>query len=475
MRDPDHRQIIPCSDIVRGCWELKQGRQERNFTVPIGLAGVDVQNNNRNLMISIFWVVSAVAGATLYSVQPSQAQTFTVIHNFTGGNDGKGPVAGLTAAGPGAFYGTAREGGNMGSNCLSNGCGLVFKMAYRGAGWVLTPIYTFQGGTDGANPSARVIIGANGLFGTTENGGGDACNGFAAGCGTIFELAPPPHVPANALGSWAENQLYRFAGGYDGADPYGDLTFDQTGNVYGTTQVGGSSNNCLPVGGGCGTAYKLSSSGSSWTKTILWSFGDGYDGVEPLNGLQFDTTGNLYGTTFTGGLYREGTVFELTPSGLGWTETVLYSFMGGSDGGLPYTGIILNQSGNLFAAASDSGSGGGGTLFELTKSGSSWSFNLLYSLGNPAGAECGPFGSLAMDAGGNLYGTTRCDGANQLGSVFELSPSGGGWTYRTLHDFSGGDGAYPYSTLVFDGSGNLYGTTYGGGVHGDGVVFEITR
>ncbi len=405
--------------------------------------------------------------------QPAQAQTFTVLHNFTGGQDGMYPIAGLTNAGPGEFYGTAWAGGTRGSNCVSNGCGVVFKVSYQGTGWVLTPIYRFQGGVDGANPSARVIVRPNGrLFGTTENGGGGDCSGFASGCGTIFSLAPPPYPDANSVATWTEDLLYQFEGGYDGGDPYGDLAFNQTGNIFGTTQIGGSSTHCYPPG--CGTAYELSHSGSSWTKTILWSFGDGYDGIEPFNGLQFDPAGDLYGTTFTGGTHEEGTVFELIPSGLGWTETVLYSFLGGSDGALPYTGVLVDRSGNLFAATSDGGSAGGGTVFELIKSGSGWTFNLLYSFGNPLQNECGPFGTLVEDNAGNFYGTTRCDGSNHMGSVFKLSRSGSGWLYSTLHDFNGSDGAHPYCTMALDSSGNLYGTTFQGGSYGVGVVFEIT-
>ena len=113
-------------------------------------------------------------------------------------------------------------------------------------------------------------------------------------------------------------------------------------------------------------------------------------------------------------------------------------------------------------------------MVQLTKSGNSWQFNLLYSLTNPAEAECGPFGTLLMGSAGNLYGTTRCDGANRLGSVFELSPTQDGWVYSTLHDFSGSDGQNPYSSLVIDSDGNLFGTTLLGGQYGQGVVFEIT-
>jgi uncharacterized repeat protein (TIGR03803 family) len=412
--------------------------------------------------------LAPIGVALFLLVQPLPGQTFSVIHDFTNGSDGGNPVTGLTVAGTDTFYGTARTGGSTNN-------GLVFKLSHRGSGWVLVPIYTFQGGMDGANPFAAAAIGPDGrLYGTTENGGGGNCSGFGSGCGTIYALAPSANASGNALGSWTETVLYRFQGGYDGADPFGMLVFDRAGNAYGTTQIGGSSTQCLPAGTGCGTAYELSGAGDNWAKTILWSFGHGFDGVEPFNGLQFDTSGNLYGTTFVGGTDQDGTIFELSPSGSDWTESVLYSVTDGTDGGLPYTAVIFDSQGNLITPTSDGGSGAGGTVVQLTKSGNSWQFNLLYSLTNPAEAECGPFGTLLMGSAGNLYGTTRCDGANRLGSVFELSPTQDGWVYSTLHDFSGSDGQNPYSSLVIDSDGNLFGTTLLGGQYGQGVVFEIT-
>lgn len=398
----------------------------------------------------------------------AESQTFSVLHDFTNGIDGGQPVTGLTVAGVDAFYGTARVGGHTDN-------GLVFRIANGGGGWVLTPLYNFQGGTDGANPFAPVVSGPDGrLYGTTENGGGGNCNGFGTGCGIIYALSPGPRVSGRSLDNWRAAILYRFQGGFDGADPFGALVFDSGGSIYGTTQIGGSSTHCLPQGVGCGTAYKLSGSGNSWTKAVIWSFGNGLDGIEPFNGLQFDNAGNLYGTTFTGGSSSNGTVFELSTSGLGWTESVLYNFTDTVDGGLPYTGVVVLPNGDLVTATADGGSGGGGTVVELTSSGMNRQFNLLYSLTNPAQGQCGPFGTLLMDSAGNLYGTTRCDGANSLGSVFELSPSGNSWTYRSLHDFSGSDGQNPYSSLVMDRNGNLFGTASAGGRYGYGVVFEIT-
>jgi uncharacterized repeat protein (TIGR03803 family) len=406
----------------------------------------------------------------------ARAQTFTVIHNFTGGTDGGLPLTGLTEGSNGRFYGTAWVGGVQNGNC-SLGCGLIFQLVNSGGKWLETPLYEFEGGLDGANPQGRPIVQPNGtLVGSTENGGGGQCSGFAAGCGTIFTLRPSPTASGYALGFWNEDVLYRFQGGSDGADPFGDVALDAAGNIYGTSQTGGVSSKCVPVGIGCGTAWELSHSGGNWTKTMLWGFGEGTDGIEPFDGLHFDRAGNLYGSTYTGGPFEEGIVFELTPHGESWSESILHSFTGNSDGGLPHSGIYVDGSGNLFGATTDGGSGIGGTVFELNQVGGAWNFNLIQSLTSGGTRQCGPVRDLVADTAGNLYGTTSCDGADQLGSVFELSPSGNGtWTFTSLHDFGGPDGSGPFGNIVIGQDGNLYGTTSKGGQYNEGVIFVITR
>jgi len=191
-----------------------------------------------------------------------------------------------------------------------------------------------------------------------------------------------------------------------------------------------------------------------------------------VKGVIFHKAGNLYGTTISGGANECGVVFQLTPSASGWAESPLYAFQCGIDGS-PAAGVVFDSSGNLYGATYTGGSGGGGTVFELTPSNGSWSFTVLYSFtGNSA---CGPESNLTMDQAGNLYGTTVCDGAYGYGSVFKLKASGGGWTYTSVYDFKGGaDGSYPNSGVLFDANGNLYGTASSGGAHGYGVVFEIT-
>ena len=402
---------------------------------------------------------------SLLATTPAQAQTFTVLHTFTGGQDGKNPDAGLTLDQAENLYGTAIFGGYKEGHCDPVGCGTVFKLTRKNSQWVFAPLYSFQGGDDGTSPEATVTVGPDGtLFGTTTYGG--STNG-----GTVYDLRPSPKICTHALCPWAETVLYAFKDDCcsgDGIFPAAGVVLDGAGNLYGTTSLGGSR-------GGAGTVYELAPSGLGWTETILHGFGLP-DGITPNAGVIFDKAGNLYGTTEQGGEYGEGTVYELTPSGDEWTETILHSF-NGSDGDAIYAGLIFDQLGNLYGAAYSGGTDGAGTVFELTPSNGNWSISRLYAFSG--GQANGPAASLTMDAAGNLYGTGSAGGAYGYGVVFELTPANGSWTYNDLHDFSGGsDGAYPYSSLVFDANGNLYGTTtYGGlaqGFSGFGVVFEIT-
>jgi len=191
----------------------------------------------------------------------------------------------------------------------------------------------------------------------------------------------------------------------------------------------------------------------------------------PYAGVIFDQAGNLYGTTASG-----GTPYQLTLSGSGWAENTLHTFQYHGDGTFPYGGLIFDESGNLYGTTSIDEPLNGGTVYELEPSSGNWAFALLHSFFF-SGAGCcpGPLGSLIIDTVGNLYGTTSGEGAHLEGNVFKLSPSNGGWTYTSLHDFTGGsDGGFPYGSLVFDANGNLYGTTSFGGAYDGVVVFEIT-
>jgi uncharacterized repeat protein (TIGR03803 family) len=421
----------------------------RQHRIPVFWSNLRAANTVRTLTIA--FVLTVVA------TQAAQATTFNVIYTFTSGNDGTTPNAGLTIDTAGNLYGTTLAG--------AHGYGTVFKLAKAGSNWTLTTLYSFTGGNDGASPRSKVIIGPDGnLYGVTSAGGGSGCGG--RGCGTIFTVRKGCPAP---ICSWTESVLYRFTGGTDGGVPIGNLLFDPSGNLYGTTEIGGKPHGCGNIG--CGTVFKLTKSGRSWTETVLYEFQGGSDGAFPNGAVIFDTSGNLYGTTCCGTSHNAGTVFELTPAEGGWSEKLLYVFQGSSDGKEPDTALIFDNRGNLYGSTIFGGTGRGGTVFELTRAGDSWTFSVLYS---PRG-NIGPDGTLILDAVGNLYGTTQQDGEYLLGSAFKLTPSGGSWTYTSFHDFTGGnDGDLPESSLVFDRNGNLYGTAAYGGANGDGVIIEIT-
>jgi uncharacterized repeat protein (TIGR03803 family) len=304
-----------------------------------------------------------------------------------------------------------------------------------------------------------LVIGSDGsLYGSTYRGGG-ACAGD--GCGTVFNLKPSVSACKAAMCPWLEAVIHRFSG-LDGLGPVGSVTFDATGNIYGATSSGGNQNG--------GTVFELLPSGGDWINRVIYS-PYGYPG----SGVRFDKSGNLNGTAFIGG-NGQGSVYQLKPAGSGWIGSILYNFTNGSDGGFPVAGLILDHAGNLYGATSSGGSGNGGTVFQLVPSNDQWILNTLYSFIGPGNGRfvVGPVGDLFMDEAGALYGTAFADGAYGYGSVFKLTPGSGNWTYTSLHDFTGGsDGGNPYSNLVFDNLGNLYGTASIGGANGLGVVFEI--
>jgi uncharacterized repeat protein (TIGR03803 family) len=391
-----------------------------------------------------------------------QAQTLTVLHNFTGGQDGASPRAGLSMDAAGNLYGTASTGGS--SNC-EGGCGAVFRLSNRGSGWTLAPLYNFTGMPDGQYPAGKLSFGPNGaLFGTTSYGGvtnQNQCSGSGTGCGTIFSLRPPATFCRTAICFWTEQQLYQFTGNDDGGTPNGDIAFDSAGDLFGAGYNAGFF--------GDGVVWELTPSGGSWTESVPYYF-SGSDGVNPASGVTLDSSGNIYGTTRFGGMYGLGIVFQLTRSGSSWLENILQNF-NGPNGAQPLGGLLLDASGNIYGTTNRGGAGGlGGQAFELMPSGGSWTDSILYSFTG----ESGPGGDLVMDSAGNLYGTTIQEGANNDGTIFKLTPSGGSWIYTSLHDFNGQDGAQPRGSIVLDANGNLFGTTTGGGPHNQGVVWELT-
>jgi uncharacterized repeat protein (TIGR03803 family) len=324
--------------------------------------------------------------------------------------------------------------------------------------------------TDGAIPFSSLIFDAAGnLYGTTVDGGNTAsCD--SDGCGTVFELTP------KAGGGWKETVLHRFVSGTkDGHFLQAGVVFDASGNLYGTTPVGGAYD--------YGTVFELTrKSGGTWAAKVLHSFKDGYGSY---GSLVFDSSGNLYGTTGGGGTYNYGTVFELTPSaGSQWTETVLHNF-NGIDGLQPLAGLILNK-GVLYGTTLSGGAYGGGTVFEVSlKTSAAWAEKVLYSFCYSFFHSCpngsGPQASLIVGASGNLFGTTASGGSTRCsevgcGTVFEVTPDGfGGWIEHALYGFGRQTGGIvPEAGLIFDATGNLYGTASNNGA-GYGTVFEILR
>ena len=290
--------------------------------------------------------------------------------------------------------------------------------------------------TDGAHPEGRLIFGPDGRLYGTAGQGGMGCG--STGCGLVFAMRPPASFCHSVICYWTEDVLYQFAGGNDGSRPTGDIVFDTAGNFYGTTLNSGAA--------GMGTAYELGPSGGGWTESVINTF-IGSNGASPYGGFTMDAAGNLYGTTKLGGQYMDGgTVFELSNTQSGWTETILHSF-DGTEGFEPVGSVVRDAGGNIYGttAHGGQGAGGGGQVFQLTPSGGGWMINLLYGFHGISG----PWSDLAMDSSGNLYGTSLQDG-NGFGNIFRLTFSGGNWVYTDLHDFDGVDGANPHGNIVIE-------------------------
>lgn len=344
-------------------------------------------------------------------------------------------------------------------------CCVAFLLLVPASAGTAKVLYAFENGRDGAHPWGTLIFDSAGnLYGTTQNGGVTTCGQEdERGCGTVFRLAPKPD------GTWKEHVLYRFAGEPDGADPYAGVTLDAAGNLYGTTAAGGTN-------GYGGTAFELSPVAGGWTETLLHSFAThSGDGEAPVAPLTIDKNGNLYGTTYLGlNPCGYGTVFQLAPNSQGgWSENNLHCFTGaGSDGTYPAAGVIFDGTGNLYSTTYIGGANDNGTVFQLTPSGGNWTENILYNFGANTGGPY-PYASLVSDKNGNLYGIT-------YGSVYQLTPSDGGWTYTTIYSDPGGPHGVAPNNLIIDKAGNLYGSALGGasrncGGGGCGAIFKLTH
>jgi len=413
----------------------------------------------------------------------------TVLYSFTGEADGSEPFGDVALDSAGNFYGTTDIGGTSDS-------GVVFKVDTSGHETVL---YTFTGGADGAYPNGVMRDLQGKLFGTTTNGGG------ASGAGVVFKVDT----------SGLETVLYSFKGGNDGGYSDAGVTRDSKGNLFGTTNGGGAA--------GRGVVFKIDRSGH---EMVLHSFERGLGGNLPdTAGVIVDSEGNLYGTSAFGGAGGAGVVYKLDMSG---NETVLYGFPGAADGQFPfYSGVIFasdgDPDGHLYGTTELGGSGGVGVVYRLDEDGNEtvlYSFDLLTDsgFGRPTGGVIrdrdgnlygvtfagpvdlgytngvvykvdtaghsmalhnftggadggGPYGNVILDSARNLYGTTNGGGASGAGVVFKIDTSG---NESVVYSFTGGaDGGYPLAGVIRDSAGNLYGTTYGGGAPGAGVVFKI--
>jgi uncharacterized repeat protein (TIGR03803 family) len=429
------------------------------------------------LAVFVFATISFGLGVSV------QAQTESLLREFHGAGDGRYPEGSVIFDASGNLYSTTNGGGS--ASCGGGfACGVVFELSpVSGGAWqeaVLDSLFT-QGGI---NPAAGLVFdGAGNLYGTTSSGGNlSGCSG--AGCGVVFELSP------QSDGRWRETLLHAFTGGRDGAVPLSSLIFDAAGNLYGTTSQGGVPG--CGGGPGCGTVFELSPDGTGhWHETVLHAFTGGRDGAFPVSSLIFDAVGNLYGNAAAGGGSGTGcagsgcgVIFELSPTTSGsWSGTVLHAFTGVSDGSDPQGNLVFDPAGNLYGATffGGNGCGGGagcGTIFELSPtSGGQWKGKELHTFSGTADGAY-PSAGLVLDAAGDLYGTaSRGGGVCACGVVFKLSPnSNGSWHETLLHTFAGGpgDGELPFASLIFDASGNLYGTTFSGGKSGYGTVFEIT-
>jgi uncharacterized repeat protein (TIGR03803 family) len=355
----------------------------------------------------------------------------------------------------GNLYGTTAFGGGVGY------LGTLFELSPNGAGgWNETFWHSFNNSvTDAGEPLAGLISDPSGnLYGTSYQGG-------TYGQGTVFKFTP----------AGAEQILYNFGNGnLDGAKPFGGLVFDASGNLYGTTEYGGYSAR--------GTVYELTpQADGTWTEKILYTFHQTTDGPNsPGFSLAIDGSGNLYGVTTLGGPNGGyGTVFELSPQpGGGWTARTLHIFHNdGVDGYLPNSNVSMDASGNLYGTTNYGGSGGGGVVYQLMrKSNGAWGERIVHNFPK-IGKSNGAYASgVIVGPSGNLYGTAIEGGPYGAGIAFELvARPGGGWAEKILHSFinDGHDAANPDGAMIFDASGNLYGTATGGGTYNRGAVFEI--
>lgn len=402
--------------------------------------------NRVQTLFGSFSVMMAVLAAVLIAT-PALAQTERTLYSFNCATDGCQPYSGLTwDATQTHLFGTTSSSG-------PGNAGTVFELSYsKQKGVEYQVIFSFNTTTTGNQVYSNLTYYGGALYGTANRGGDPTCQ-----CGVVFQLK-------EANGAWKETVLRTFKGGTtDGSFPYGGVTFDSKGNLYGTTEHGGSGTNC---GGGCGTVYEMSLVKGKIQFNILYSFqgsplGGPYDGSQPMGTLALDSVGNLFGTTCCAG-ENGGNIFEVSPTNDGgWSYQTLFFFQGTTTGSEPNAGVILDSQGNLYGTVSLAA-----TAFELSNTGV---YNILYNQGDVVDS----LAPLVFDNQGNLYGTTFSYGSKDNGSVFKLAA--GDWSPTVLYAFTGSSGSYVQSPVTLDKNGTIYGTAYEGGTNGAGVIYEITQ
>ncbi len=425
--------------------------------------------------------ITACFAVLLISCSFAPAQSYKVIWSFGGfPNDGAYPLGDLVSDRSGNLYGVTDIGGSGVEGCPQEGCGTVFMLSPQADGsWLEATIYNFCSDlngalcVDGSYPSAGIAIDSSGnLFGTTYEGGG-CPNG--PGCGLVFELSPPI-LPG---GVWTEKSLHIFCENDgpcpDGAGPYGRLVIDGAGNIYGTTSGGGAGSS----NGSGGTVFELSPNGETWSETVIYNFcanGHNYrcpDGAAPLAGLTFDQFGNLYGTTSMGGSAKaigQGTVYRLSPGASGWSETVLVHFPSGGEFTIGNSVVTLDNAGNVYTTLEDATGGYGGALKLNPQSGI---YRILsFDGSNGSGPTC-----CLLSLGNVMYGTTALGGNKKnSGVLFKVEPNGEEKVlYKFCEQKNCADGKNPYGGVIAGTSGTFYGTTSAGGSTGSGAVFSASE
>ncbi len=404
-----------------------------------------------------------LVAVTLILAASAWASTETVLYNFcaqTSCVDGYVPYGSLVADTTGNhLYGTTYEGG-------ANGYGEVFELTNSGGSWSQTVIYSFLGpsNSDGAYPFAGLVLDASGknLYGTTYQGG-------ASSQGTVFELS-------NSGGTWKETVLHTFddLSGSDGYYPYGTLVFDAAGNLYGTTQAGGKF--------GDGVVFQLKPSGSKWIYKLIHTFPGTNGGYVPYSGVVVDQkNGYIYGTTYYGGVvWNVGVVYQLREVSGVWISNIIYTFLGDTLGQYPESSLATDTAGNLYGTTLYGGNFNLGSVFKLTLgANNTFTQKVIYSFKGYANKDGAYpyYAGVTLDAAGNVYGTTYQGGssaANNLnyGTVYKLTA--GTYKESVLWSFgTTGDGYNPFHDAILV-NGKLYGTTNSGGLHGGGVVYEVT-